>query len=93
MPINAATMTPEEKLQFLEDQILQVRAGELQFMLCPYCGTENSDRDQPCCCKLFVDAVDAILTRMDKQDAVDFMENVADRTHQQAVNATKKWIN
>ena len=90
MHINAAEMKPEQKLQFLEDQILQIRAGELKWLLCPYCGTENLPTNEHLCCKLFADATAAILDRLDKQDAVDFMSNVADKTLD---IATKKYIN
>lgn len=96
-PINAVTMSPEQKLQFLEDQISQVRSGELGWMLCPYCGTENipdktgKDKEKLTCCKTFAAAVIAILDRIDKREAMDFMENVADRTH--SANIAKKFVN
>lgn len=88
-PINAAAMTSEQKLQFLHDQILAVRAGELKWMLCPYCGGENQP-DKNLCCKLFIDATNAILDRLEQQSAVDFMANVADRAWEAA---TKKHVN
>lgn len=89
-PINAALMTPEEKLQFILDQILQARVGDIDWMLCPYCGGENRDTNAVVCCMKFQKATIAILDRMDKQDAMDFMSNVADR---QLDIATKKYIN
>jgi len=90
MAINAATMSPEQKLQFLEDQILQIRASKLEWLLCPYCGTENHPTNEHLCCGLFADATIAILDRMDKQDALDFMAEVSDR---QLNIATKKYVN
>lgn len=92
-PINAASMSPAEKLQFLEDQVLQIRAGELKWLLCPYCGTENLPTNEHLCCQLFADATSAILDRMDKQDAMDFMSNVADRAVAPLNIATKKYVN
>lgn len=89
---NAADMTPEQKLQFLEDQVVQVRTGALDWMLCPYCGAENTqdrsgkNKEKLVCCKPFETAVLAIIDRADKQAAMDFMENVADRT---ALNVSK----
>ena len=89
-PINAATMSPEQKLQFLTDQITQCRQGTLSWMLCPYCGAENKPTDEHLCCILFADAVMAILDRVDKKDSIDFMANVHDKAMS---NATKKYVN
>ena len=90
LPINAAEMNPEQKIQFLEDQFSQVRSGDLDWILCPYCGGENRETNQALCCEMFTKASLAILDRMDKQDAMDFMENV----HDNAMNiATKNYIN
>jgi hypothetical protein len=90
MLTNAAEMTPEERLTFIQDQILQVRAGELKWMLCPYCGEENYPSNEFLCCKLFFDATGAILDRLERQDAIDFMANVADRA---IMDVTKKHVN
>lgn len=89
-PINAAAMSPEQKLQFIEDQILQIRAGDLKWMLCPYCGGENERMNEFVCCKTFGDASMAILDRMEKQDTMDFMANINDKAMD---IATKKFIN
>jgi|HubBroStandDraft_1064217.scaffolds.fasta_scaffold12576_9 hypothetical protein len=89
-PLNAAEMTPEQKLKFLHAQILAVRAGELKWLLCPYCGVKNHPTNEHLCCQLFSDATVAILDRMEKQDALDFMGHVADR---QMDIATKKYVN
>ena len=40
-------MPPEKKLDYLRDQIMQVRAGLLTFLTCPYCGEARDGRDSP----------------------------------------------
>lgn len=78
--IDARTMTPNQKLDFIRDQIVQVRSGLLTFLLCPYCGAENTPVDERVCCKLFGDASMAVIDRMDKQAAIDFLSEVQDRS-------------
>lgn len=79
--LNAATMTPEEKLAFLSDQINAVRRGQLSFLLCPYCGTENTPVDEKLCCELFGRASQAVLDRLDKQAAIDFIQGVQENAN------------
>ena len=77
--IDARIMSPEQKLNFIRDQIVQVRTGMLSFITCPYCGKENTPVDEYLCCKLFGDASMAVIDRMDKQAAIDFLNQVQDR--------------
>ena len=72
-------MTGEQKLEYLESQISQVRAGLLGFVTCPYCGVENTPIDEHLCCTLFKDATDAILDRIEKQESVDFLSAIQDK--------------
>ena len=74
-------MTGPEKLDFIRQQIMQVRAGLLSFIVCPYCGEENTPVDEKLCCELFAEASAAVLDRMEKQAAVDFLSAVQDRVH------------
>lgn len=74
-------MTGEQKIEFIRDQILQVRAGLLSFVLCPYCGHENTPVDERVCCKLFSDASVAVFDRMEKQEAIDFLNTVQDKVN------------
>ena len=74
-------MTGEQKIEYIHSQILQIRAGLLSFITCPYCGTENTPADVHVCCKMFGEASMAILDRMEKQAAIDFLNTVADKVH------------
>jgi hypothetical protein len=79
--INAAALSPTQKLDFIRDQIMQVRAGLLTFITCPYCGEENTPADTHVCCKLFGEAAMAVIDRMDKQAAIDFLKTVQDKVN------------
>ena len=74
-------MTGEQKLQHLSQQIAEIKAGLLTFITCPYCGTENTLADTHLCCPLFAEATTAILDRLEKQQAIDFLNTIADRVH------------
>ncbi len=88
--LNAAELSPDEKLKFIENQIHLCRAGDLDWMLCPYCGGENKQHKVELCCELFAKATDAIMSRIEQQEALDFTHNVADRAMS---NATKRFVN
>ncbi len=77
--INAAALSPTQKLDFIRDQIIQVRAGLLTFISCPYCGHENTPVDERVCCKLFGEAAMAVIDRIEKQAAIDFLKTVQDK--------------
>ena len=78
---NPTALSPKKKLDFIRDQILQVRAGFLNFITCPYCGHENTPVDEWVCCQKFGDASMAVIDRMDKQTAIDFMNTVQDKVN------------
>lgn len=88
--LNAAELFPEEKVKFIENQIHIIRDGNLDWILCPYCGGENYPTNELLCCKLFKDASEAIMSRIEQQEALDFTHNVADRAMS---NATKRFVN
>ena len=75
------TMAPEKKIEYLRQQIVEIKAGLLTFVTCPYCGAENTPADTFLCCPLFAEATTAILDRMEKQEAVDFLSIVQDRVN------------
>ena len=79
--INAAAFSPTQKLDFIRDQIMQVRAGLLTFITCPYCRKENTPIDEYVCCELFVEAGLAVIDRIDKQVAIDFLKTVQDKVN------------
>ena len=72
-------MTGPQKLEYIRNQIFEVRAGLLTFVTCPYCGHENTPVDQYLCCPLFKEATDAIMDRIEKQEAIDFLETIQER--------------
>ena len=74
-------MTGQQKIEFIRDQIFQIRAGLLTFVRCPYCGKENTPVDEKLCCELFGNASAAVLDRIEKQEAVDFLSAVQDRVN------------
>ena len=72
-------MTGAQKLDYIRDQIAQIRAGLLTFIVCPYCGEENTPVDEHLCCALFKEATEAVLDRIEKQEAVDFISTIKDK--------------
>jgi len=72
-------MTGEQKLESIYQQIIEVRAGLLSFITCPYCGEENTPVDEYLCCAFFKEATEAVLDRMEKQKALDFARTVKDK--------------
>lgn len=80
--MNLAELTPQQKLQYLEDTIRSIRKGAPNVIICPYCGVKNSEHRVYLCCELFGEATGAILDRIEKQEAIDFLSNV----HDQVVN-------
>lgn len=74
-------MTGEQKIAYIHHQICEIRAGLLSFITCPYCGRENTPADEHLCCPVFAEAVHAVLDRMEKQEAVDFLNTVNDKVH------------
>lgn len=74
--INAAKMTPIEKIEFIRQQIAEVCSRNVDWVLCPYCGGQNEPSTKYICCKLFREASAAVLDRMEKEDALHFLEAV-----------------
>lgn len=74
-----AAMTPQQKIEAIRQQIIQARAGLLSFITCPYCGKENTSAEVYLCCVLFAEASAAVLDRMDKQAAIDFLKTIEDK--------------
>lgn len=76
---NLAALSPDKKLDYLRECVLQVRSGQLKEILCPYCGEMNYPTNEFLCCKTFSDAMDAVLHRIEEQDKADFICNVYDK--------------
>jgi hypothetical protein len=48
-------MTPKEKLAYIEVQISACESGEVNALVCPYCG-ELHAKGAPLCCDAFAEA-------------------------------------
>ena len=57
-------MTGEEQLQSVESQVVLMTRGELNALVCPYCGAITPN-GEVFCCLLMVNAVAAVLMRID----------------------------
>lgn len=69
-------MSPEEKLDFVALQISEAMAGERDLIKCPYCGEDNTKGNEALCCKLFGDAVRAVLDRVRYIEAKDQADRI-----------------
>ena len=77
--MNVAELAPEKKLDYLRDCVLAIRAGAKNEILCPYCGGTNYPTNELLCCKLFGEAMDAVMGRLEEEDKIDFISNVYDK--------------
>lgn len=77
--MNVAALSPQQKIEYLEDCICAIKSGAPNIIVCPYCGVKNSEHMVYLCCALFGEATTAILDRMEKQQAIDFFANVSDK--------------
>lgn len=78
MLVKPPEMTGEQKIEFIAQQIADVRAGDRSSIFCPYCGTRNRPSDEFLCCALFGEASAAILDRTEKTEAIEFMSKAHD---------------
>jgi len=77
--MNVANLPSEHKLEYLKECVLSVRSGGEKAILCPYCGEINFDTNEFLCCELFSEAMNAVLRRLEQEDCLDFLSNVADK--------------
>lgn len=69
-------LSPEQKLDHLRDQILEVQRGDRSSIRCPYCDGKNKMSDKLWCCPTGFAAMQAILDRMDKQAGIDAIHQI-----------------
>lgn len=74
----ANELTPEERVQFVEQQITAVERGHSAEMDCPYCGLINK-RGEPLCCELFAMAAMAVLHRKDTEERIREAERIGEK--------------
>ncbi len=77
--MEAEELDPKEKLEFLAMQVIAVRAGKGDQVVCPYCGVTNRP-EMPLCCPAYEKAMDAVLERFEAADKIAFVDRVMDRT-------------
>ena len=70
-------MTGEEQIQSVESQVVLMTRGKVNALSCPYCGA-LTPAGKTLCCLLFVNAIAAVLQRIDfernKEIAEEAME-------------------
>lgn len=77
--MNLAALTPDKKLDYLRECVLNVRAGTQKEILCPYCGEMNFPTNEFLCCVTFSEGMNAVLHRIEEQNKADFICNVYDK--------------
>lgn len=70
-------MDPEQKIADVERQVRAIRAGDLNEITCPYCGLFVK-MDGVFCCPTLTAAIDAVLERLQVNEAIDFVHRVTD---------------
>lgn len=77
--------TPEEKVKFVEQELLAVLQGKQTMMACPYCYKLNikpeGEVEEPLCCRLFAMAAIAAMAGQEMQEATDRVARLMDAVH------------
>lgn len=68
------------RLHFVEEQIMMIRAGLTDRVRCPYC-LSMVIMDGEFCCERFKKATAAVLDKMDMDDRKDQANRIADRVN------------
>lgn len=89
-------MTPEEQMQFVENQVEFCQQTDCEMIRCPYCGYRNvMSESQTMCCELLAKAIDAVLDRQETkrktQNTLAIVERVMNNLAQQE-EATRKLL-
>lgn len=71
-------MTGEQKIKYIEKQMVAVRNERQSAINCPYCDKQNIEGN-PLCCRLFARAVAAIMIRWDLKDCVAHVDKVMEK--------------
>lgn len=69
-------MTPSEKIEFVAQQVSDIRAGHTESMACPYCQGMSKKR-KDFCCALMEKAVAAVLEHEQVFNEVKLQEAIA----------------
>lgn len=74
------TMSPAEKIQFVIQQLVELRMGESNKIFCPYCQGKNRKGDV-FCCDLLTKCIAAILDADRTISEVQLQEAIAEAMH------------
>jgi ribosomal protein S26 len=74
-------MTGDDQIQSVEHQVVLLTRGELNALACPYCGA-ITPAGEAFCCLLMVNAVAAVLLRID----LEKQKKIAEAAEKAAVN-------
>lgn len=74
----AQDMTGEQKIEYIEKQMIAVRNERQNSLNCPYCDAQNIEGN-PLCCTLFAQATAAIMLRWDLKDKVAHTEQILEK--------------
>lgn len=69
-----------EKIKSIEQQVRELRLGFIQSLRCPYCGNFNPP-DEDFCCKLFVQAVAAVVDKLHTDECIATADQIAQKVN------------
>lgn len=67
------------KIAFVESQLRAVRRGATNTLKCPFCDGVNTEEAERMCCVLFVNALAAVLDRLDLEETKEIVERISER--------------
>ena len=84
--LGTVDLTAEEKMKYVENEVLRVWRGESSIMACPYCFALNVKPEEPekaeaLCCRLFAYAAMAAMSGQEVQELMDKAARIADKVH------------
>ncbi len=71
-------MTSEQKIAFIEKQIIACQQDRQSAINCPYCDSQNIEGN-PLCCELFARAVAAIMVNKDDKMRAEHAERIIEK--------------
>jgi hypothetical protein len=72
------TLTPEQKVQYVERQIVLAQRGEVEMICCPYCGIACMVGAESLCCDLLGQAVHAVLFKFETTSQLQMAAQIAE---------------
>ena len=76
-------MTADQKISYIEKQMVAVQNERQNTVNCPYCDAHNMPGETPLCCLQFARAsAVAILLRWDLRDKAEHAQRIAEKVSQ-----------